>query len=71
MSRHFRCSIADTGAGFAVEVREVDATMPRRTLLFDRESATSTPDEIADVVREAIVEMYRPIEPVTSVVSSR
>lgn len=63
MTRHFRVSVADEESGFSVEVREQLEMTRGRAILLARESVSSTPEEIGDVVREAVVTLLHPIPP--------
>lgn len=60
---HFIVSIAGEAEGFSVEVSERLAMTRGRTTLSARESATSTPEEVGDLVRDLIVEMLHGKEP--------
>lgn len=62
MRAHFTVSVASEETGFSVEVSErMSETQRGRTTIAARESATSSPEEVADVCRELIVEMLHPI----------
>jgi hypothetical protein len=66
MNRHFNVSVAKEDTGFSVEVSEKFAMTRGRTTLAQRDSATRSPEEIGDVVREIVVEMLQPpVEPET------
>lgn len=71
MSRHFRVSISESAEGFSVEVKEQLSMTSGRTVLCARESATSTAAEIADVVREAVVDMLQELLVEASAESAR
>lgn len=63
-TRHFSVSVLETDEGFSVEAGERLAMTRGRAVLLNRESVTNTPEEIGDVVREAIVSLlYPPPEP--------
>lgn len=63
MTRHFSVSVAEEDNGFSVEVSEKLGMTRGRTTLAQRDSVTSTPEEVGDVVRELVVELLHPVPP--------
>lgn len=61
MRAHFTVCISSEEGGFSGEVSERFDGARRRCSLTNRESATSTPEEVADVVREVIAGMLHPV----------